>query len=179
MDINFNGRATDVKPLFDRLQTMPIYQPRTIVPERNASVNNVIDVLIEELGNPDTKDAALRRFKELPIKYFLAASPDKAALVAERLYRKKLATPEEIFENLVLQIVQNYDIIQRAERRKGLGEPGRLTLGGCVNPGINLENLKSRDDFSVSDVKESLRSSVRQGEPNLAIVFPQFASKSK
>lgn len=176
MEIRFDGRAKDFVPLFEPLPKL-LVGSRIIDPTRNTSVNNVVDVLLEELASPNTRADAQRRFKELPIKYFLAAAPDKAALVAERLYKRKLITPEELFEDLVLRIVNEYPTIKKLETRLSLGQPGRLTLGGTINPGIKLESLKNQDSFAVSIVRESLQSATRQGEPNLQILFPQFLQK--
>ena len=178
MDVHFKGRPEGFTSLFEPLATRPIYGSREILPKRNTSVNNIVDTLIEQLGDPNTRVDALRRFKELPIRYFLAASPDKAALAAERVYKRKLLTPAEMFETLVLKIVDNYDKIQKIETRMGLGKPDRLTLGGCIEPGIKLEILREKDSLAASTVKDCLIGATRGGEPNLAVLFPQFAPEN-
>lgn len=137
--------------------------------------------LVQNLKSKDhgTSTAAKHALKGLPVSLVVKDLDfAKAAVAAKTVYRLKLMTPDDLLNAMASGIAKNIKQIKECETSLGKGEPGRLTIGGLLKPGLKIESFTS-PGFTHASIKEALTSETSRGNPNLAVIFPKYAPKKE
>lgn len=125
---------------------------------------------------PDKFKSAISQMNILPVFYVTDKLDwESAATAAKFLYGFNKGNEVQVEKDLLLKL--SADIVNNRGKIKELegGDLKKLTLGGKIEPGINMDDLNGAPDYAMSLVKKVLIRAARENVLALSKMFPHLA----